>query len=145
MRSPASGRSGEPTPAGGTRALGSHKGYGLGVVAQILAGALAGGSFSPLRDRDLAPDSPFNIGHFCLAINPEFFRPGGEFTHEVDEVVDELHTTRPVDPAQPVLVAGDPEAETRERRLREGIPIPEALGRNVRAVAARAGVPFLLD
>jgi len=131
-------------PAGGTRDLGSHKGYGLGVVAQILAGALAGGSFSPVRDRALAADSAFNIGHFCLAINPTFFRPGGEFTQEVDELMDVLHATRPVDPGQPVLVAGDPEAQTRERRLREGIPIPETLSHSVRDIAGRAGVPFLL-
>jgi LDH2 family malate/lactate/ureidoglycolate dehydrogenase len=136
--------SGGLNPAGGTRELGSHKGYGLGVVAQILAGALAGGSFSPLRDRNLAADSPFNIGHFFLAINPAFFRPGGEFTDEVDSIVDVLHDTRPVNPEQPVLVAGDPEAESRERRLREGIPIPEALGRSVHDIAGRAGVPFLL-
>ena len=131
-------------PVGGTRDLGSHKGYGLGVVAQILAGAMAGGSFSPVRDRDLAPDQPFNIGHFVLAINPAFFCPDGTFGDQVDEVIDVLHATQPADPAQPVLVAGDPEAATKAQREREGIPIPAALGESVKGIAQRAGVEFLL-
>ncbi len=137
--------SGGLNPVGGSKELGGHKGYGLGVVAQILAGALAGGSFSPVRDRDLAPDAPFNIGHFFLALDPKRFRAQGEFEDDVDQVIDVLHASRPADPGQPVLVAGDPEAQTRERRLREGIPIPAALATSVREIAQRAGVAFVLE
>jgi LDH2 family malate/lactate/ureidoglycolate dehydrogenase len=132
-------------PVGGTRELGSHKGYGLGVVAQLLAGALAGAAFSPLRDRDLAPDQPFDIGHFFLAVDPGRFRPDGGFPRDVQQVVEVLRATRPADPAQPVLVAGDPEAASRAERERDGIPIPPALARAVAGVAERAGVAFLLD
>jgi len=131
-------------PVGGTRELGSHKGYGLGVVAQILAGALAGASFSPVRDRDLAPDQPFDIGHFCLALDPRRFRGDGGFDGDVQQVVEELRATRPADPAQPVLVAGDPEDASKAERERAGIPIPPALAASVEAVAGRAGVAFVL-
>ena len=131
-------------PVGGTRDLGSHKGYGLGVMAQILAGALAGGSFSPVRDRTLAPDQPFNIGHFFLALSPALMRGDGGFEPDVDEVLEVLRGSRPADPAQPVLVAGDPEAACKAERLRDGIPLPPALEAGVRGIAGRAGVPFLL-
>ena len=138
------GSEGGLSPVGGTRAMGSHKGYGLGVMAQLLAGALAGGSFSPVRDRSLADDAPFNIGHFFLAMDPRFFRADGEFEMEVDEVIDLLRATRPADPAQPVLVAGDPEAYTREHRLRDGIPIPPPLAANLHEICTRARVDYLL-
>ncbi|MFH1570733.1 MAG: Ldh family oxidoreductase [Gemmatimonadota bacterium] len=131
-------------PIGGDAQLGGHKGYGLGVLAQILAGALAGGSFSPVRDRTLGPGDPYRIGHFFLAIDPKAFRRDGQFQAEVDSVIDTLHETPPVDPAQPVLVAGDPEAAERERRLVHGIPVPERLATAIREIAGRAGVPFLL-
>ena len=131
-------------PVGGGVTLGGHKGYGLGVLAQILAGALAGGSFSPIRDQTLGPDDPYRIGHFFLAIDPGAFRGEGHFEAEVDAVIDTLHDTRPVDPDQPVLVAGDPEAAERERRLVTGIPVPETLAVRIRDIASRAGVPFLL-
>ena len=64
------------TPLGGTPEMGSHKGYGLAMMVQILGATLTGGSFSPLRNRDAdGPDEPDNIGHFFLAIDPKAFRP----------------------------------------------------------------------
>jgi LDH2 family malate/lactate/ureidoglycolate dehydrogenase len=55
-----------------------------------------------------------------------------------------LHGTASVDPAQPVLVPGDPEAAARERRLREGIPLPAALLEKLRSICERSGVAFIL-
>jgi len=43
-----------------------------------------------------------------------------------------------------VLVAGDPEATTRAERLRDGVPIPQSLADQLRAVCERCGTPFLL-
>jgi LDH2 family malate/lactate/ureidoglycolate dehydrogenase len=39
------------SPLGGTRELGSHKGYGLGVMVDILSGVLSGGVYGNLIDR----------------------------------------------------------------------------------------------
>ena len=39
------------TPLGGTRDVGSHKGYGLAVMVHILGATLSGASFSPIRNR----------------------------------------------------------------------------------------------
>ena len=65
------------TPLGGTRDAGGHKGYGLAVMVHILGGALAGASFSPIRNRTQKPSDPHNIGHFFLAIDPRAFRADG--------------------------------------------------------------------
>lgn len=132
------------TPLGGTRELGSHKGYGLAVMVHILAGTLSGSSFSPVRNRTQGPSDPHNIGHFFLAIDPRAFRGEGEFERDLDEVIDVLHGARRADPAQPVLVAGDPELASRAERLERGVPIPADLMDQLRAVVGRAGVPFLL-
>jgi LDH2 family malate/lactate/ureidoglycolate dehydrogenase len=133
------------TPLGGAPERGGHKGYGLGVMVQILAATLGGGSFSPIRKRTQKPGDPDNIGHSFMAIDPKAFRPEGGFEEEVDELVDFLHAAKPSDPGTPVLVAGDPEAEARARRLREGIPIPQALADQIRAICGRCGAPFLLE
>ncbi|WP_270934146.1 Ldh family oxidoreductase [Falsiroseomonas oryzae] len=132
------------TPVGGTPEMASHKGYGLGMMAHILGGVLSGASFSPIRVRTQRPQDPDNIGHFFMALDPTAFREEGEFEADMDEAIDVLHQTRPADPALPVLVAGDPEAASRERRLREGIPISPSLAEQLRGVCARAGVPCLL-
>jgi LDH2 family malate/lactate/ureidoglycolate dehydrogenase len=132
------------TPLGGTRDAGSHKGYGLAVMVHILGGALSGASFSPIRNQTQRPSDPHNIGHFFLAIDPRAFRAEGEFEEDLDQVIDMLHKARPADPGQPVLVAGDPEMATREERLRDGVPVPDDLMEQLRAVAAAASVAFVL-
>jgi LDH2 family malate/lactate/ureidoglycolate dehydrogenase len=133
------------TPLGGTHDAGSHKGYGLGVMVHILAGTLAGASFSPIRNKTQKPSDPHNIGHFFLAIDPRAFRAPGEFEDDLDQVIDTLHGARPADPARPVMVAGDPEAATKVERLRDGVPVPEDLLEQLRAVAKSASVPFVLE
>jgi LDH2 family malate/lactate/ureidoglycolate dehydrogenase len=132
------------TPLGGTPELASHKGYGLAMMAHILGGALAGGSFSPIRRRTQKPSDPDNIGHFFLAVDPAAFREPDDFLDDVDEAIDVLHATKRADPAQPVLVAGDPERATRARRLEEGIPIPASLAAKIRDLAERAGTRYVL-
>ena len=124
--------------------MGGHKGYGLAVMVHILGGALAGASFSPIRNRTQGPSDPHNIGHFFMAIDPRAFRPEGEFQEDLDQVIDVLHGAKRADPAQPVLVAGDPEMATRSERLEQGVPVPADLMEQLRAVAASARVPFVL-
>ena len=132
------------TPLGGTRPAGSHKGYGLAVMVHILGATLSGGSFSPIRNRTQTASDPHNIGHFFLAIDPRAFRDEGAFEEDLDQVIDVLHGAKRADPAQPVLVAGDPEMATRKERLEAGVPVPDDLMEQLRGVAARAGVPFVL-
>ena len=86
------------TPRGGTRDVGSHKGYGLGVMVHILAGTLAGASFSPIRNKTQKPSDPHNIGHFFMAIDPRAFRNEGDFEEELDQVIDILHGAKRADP-----------------------------------------------
>ncbi|HEU5320003.1 MAG TPA: Ldh family oxidoreductase, partial [Methylomirabilota bacterium] len=132
------------TPLGGPRALGGHKGYGLAVMVHVLAGTLSGASFSPVRNRTQKASDPHDLGHFFLAVDPRAFRAEGEFEDDLDQVIDVLHGARRADPAQPVLVAGDPETATRAERLREGVPVPDDLLDELRAVARRAEVAFIL-
>jgi LDH2 family malate/lactate/ureidoglycolate dehydrogenase len=137
-------KGGGQTPLGGTAEMSSHKGYGLALMVHILGGTLSGASFSPIRVKTQKPSDPDRLGHFFLAIDPKAFRPEGAFEEDLDAVIDVLHGTPPVDASQPVLVPGDPEAASRERRLREGIPLPVSLLEKLRAICERSGVAFIL-
>jgi len=44
-----------------------------------------------------------------------------------------------------VLVAGEPEAFSREERERTGIPVPAPLADKIRAICERCGAPYLLE
>jgi LDH2 family malate/lactate/ureidoglycolate dehydrogenase len=139
-----SDKDGGITPLGGTREAGSHKGYGLGVMVHVLAGTLAGASFSPIRNQTQKASDPHNIGHFFMAIDPRAFREEGAFEEDLDQVIDVLHNAKRVDANQPVLVAGDPERANKKERLEQGVPIPDDLMEQLKAVAKNANVPFVL-
>jgi LDH2 family malate/lactate/ureidoglycolate dehydrogenase len=139
------GSKGGLTPIGGTPEMSSHKGYGLAMIAQILGSTLAGGSFPALAEQRGTVDGPDNLGHFFLVLDPKAFRPDGAFESDVDDMIDYLHGVSAIDPAEPVLVAGDPEVQARGRRLKEGVPITPVLADKIRAICQRCGVPFLLE
>lgn len=145
MRVIREGGEGGLTPLGGRAETASHKGYGLAMMAHILGGVLSGASFSPLRVRTQRPEDPDNLGHFFMALDPDAFREEGAFEADLDDVVDVLRAAPPADPALPVLVPGDPEAASRETRLRDGIPMPRSLADKIRAVCEGCGAPYLLE
>jgi len=144
FRSPQERQEGGLTPLGGSPLLGSHKGYGLGMMVHILGGTLMGGAFSPIHQRAKRPTDGDNIGHCFLAIDPKAFRDEGAFEADLDDAIDVLRATPAADPARPVAVAGDPELACRAERLAGGIPIPTKLEEQLRAICTRAGSPFVL-
>lgn len=134
------------TPLGGTRELGSHKGYGLAAMIEILSAVLPGALATPLRDRaGPAAGSLLDIGHFFLAIDPGAFRERGAFEADLDAMIDALHAARRAAADQPVLVAGDPETDQLESRAPQGIPVPRPLLDAIRAIAEAAPCEFVLQ
>ena len=131
------------TPLGGNRTLGSHKGYGLAVMVDILASVLGGANVGGIDLETGEPGRFIEVGHFFMALDPAFFNSG--FGAGLGSLMAELRAAPPIDPARPVLVPGDPEHAARRDRLRTGIPMTETLFEEIRAVAEGAGAPFLLE
>src|SRR5262249_2595729 len=79
------------TRRGGPRDLGSHKGYGLGVMVDILSGVMSGAVYGDLFDRSGMKDRKIqNVGHCFAAIDPARFRPLAEFKRDMDDMFDAL-------------------------------------------------------
>jgi LDH2 family malate/lactate/ureidoglycolate dehydrogenase len=132
------------TPLGTSRPMGGHKGYGLAMMVEVLCTTLSGAQYGVLRERRDHDAARHDVGHFFLAIDPDAFREEGAFEQDLDEMIDALHATRPVDPAEPVQVAGDPEVRAREIRRRDGIPLSARLAQELREIAEAAGAPVLI-
>jgi LDH2 family malate/lactate/ureidoglycolate dehydrogenase len=132
------------TPLGATPELSSHKGYGLAAMVEILCAMLTGAWFAPTRERRHPGWTHFNIGHFFMALDPKAFRAEGEFETDLDDMIDALHAAKRADPAQPVLVHGDPEYAALAERSKNGIPVPEALAVKLRAIAKDCGAKVLI-
>ncbi len=124
-------------PLGNTREQGSHKGYGLGVIVDILTGVLSGGGFSAQLEAGQ------NMT-FCAAFDVSKFRPVGEFKAMMDEMIQALHATPPEPGEKRVLVAGDPEWETEAERLEQGIPLHRSVVDSLVAKAKEYGAEVVI-
>lgn len=132
------------TSLGGSPENSSYKGYGLAVMVNILSSCLSGATLVTDPQHTKKPVG-MDIGHFFMAIDPKIFRAPGEFESEVATFMGALRATTPVNPAQPVMVAGDPQWKLRDQRLRDGIPVGPGLLGQVRQIAQAAAAPWLLD
>jgi LDH2 family malate/lactate/ureidoglycolate dehydrogenase len=135
-------RGGFLTSLGGTPENSSHKGYGLAMMADILSAGLAGESFP--SDPMHARGERVGLAHFFLAMDPALFQEPETFRADVARFSDAMRATPPLDPARPVLVAGDPERATAVRRRAEGVPMGDGLRGQIRALADACGADWLL-
>ena len=125
------------TPLGATPEMGSHKGYGLATMVELLASTLPG-----LRE---AQDGTDRVGHFFLVIDPDRFGAADAFVKALSALVDDLRASKPLKAGEPVLVAGDPEHSARAERARTGIPLSRFVIEDIRSVCRASTVPFVLD
>jgi len=120
-----------------------HKGYGLTMVMELLAGVLTGASFPwEHREARLAgrSDPNPNLGHFFMAIDPEMFMTMAEFKARVDDMIDAAKSAKLADGANEILVPGEMEMRARERNLREGVPLLPSTYRALLDYAQQAGL-----
>jgi LDH2 family malate/lactate/ureidoglycolate dehydrogenase len=105
--------------------IGGHKGYGLALVMEVLAGALSGaGTCRDHSDERINDGSaPRDLGHFFLAIDPELLSPLADFTARVDRIIDETKASQRADGVDEILIPGEAELRARERNLKLGVPL----------------------
>ena len=103
-------------PFGGTREHGSHKGYGLAMVVEIMCSVLAGAAPAALTQR-----GPAN--HFVAAYNIDAFTDANEFKERMDEWLRVMEATPPAPGYERVLTPGQEEAEAEVERAAKGIPL----------------------
>jgi amino acid adenylation domain-containing protein len=105
--------------------IGGHKGYGLTLVMEALAGVLTGAGFCWDHRREPTRPSvaPLDYGHFFMAIDPELFMPVAEFTARVDRMIEQAKGGDRAENVEEILVPGETEMRARTRNLREGVPL----------------------
>lgn len=108
-------------PVGGTREIGSHKGYGQAVIVDILSGLLGGNVAGFLRE-------PGDSSHHFIAYKIDAFTDLEGFKDRMDQFMKALRETPPAPGHDRVYYAGLPEHETELDRRANGIPYhPEVL------------------
>ena len=140
---------GEPTsnpqdlmvsPPGALLPLGGivgHKGYALGLMIDILGGALSGAGCSGSGNTRL------QNGVLMIALDIANFTSLDDFYGHVDGLVSHVKASPTAPGFDEILTPGEIEARQTARRLREGIPIDDETWRQIQETAAEVGIPEL--
>ncbi|XOV86478.1 MAG: malate/lactate/ureidoglycolate dehydrogenase [Pseudomonadota bacterium] len=128
----------EAIAAGGSLGpFGKHKGSGLAVICELLAGALVG----EWTMQDVSRQQTTTVNHMLMfVIDPDLFGGAKAFYREVAGMVDWLHSSAPARGFDRVQVAGEPERETMAERQENGIPMDEQTLTSIVQAARAAGM-----
>jgi LDH2 family malate/lactate/ureidoglycolate dehydrogenase len=135
-------------PLGSDREHGSHKGYCLGGIVDILSAVLSGANYAswvpPFVSFLPLPNDPVGvgIGHFVGAWRIDGFRPADEFKQHMDNWIDRFRRASTVEGEERVIIPGDPEREMESIRRKEGIPLLEPVLNDLRSLGEKFGVKF---
>ncbi|MEJ7637282.1 MAG: Ldh family oxidoreductase [Singulisphaera sp.] len=121
-------------PMGGSQ---SYKGFGLGLVLDMLTGGLSGGE-------TCHPGAPPSRGNnvLFLALDAAQFSGLDALIRRSEGVADYVRSTPRAPGVQAILLPGDPELRTLEHRSTHGIPLERAHWVRLAELAQRLGVPL---
>ena len=119
-------------PMGGSQ---PYKGFGLGLMVDIFAGAISGGLCS--RETPLTPKGNCV---FCMLIDPQHFGGADPFASEVNQLVDFVYNCPKAEGIDEVLLPGDPERKMLADRSTNGIFLDDENWGELVALAERLQV-----
>ncbi len=129
-------------PLGGIgEELGGYKGYGYATVVEILSAALQGGAFlkalSGVRNGEKVP---YALGHFFMAIDVRAFTEMEAFQKTTGDILRALRASKRAPGHDRIYTAGEKEYCAYLDRKEKGVPITEALEKDIRALKTLYGV-----
>jgi LDH2 family malate/lactate/ureidoglycolate dehydrogenase len=134
-------------PLGGAGELFSgYKGYGLGIMVEILSAVLPGAAYlTSVYPRDTSGKPlPADLGHFFGAWRIDAFRPVDEFKAAMDDLIRRLKGGRLAEGATRIFVHGEKEFEEEARRMDSGIPLGAKVEASLKQIAADLGITYSL-
>jgi ureidoglycolate dehydrogenase (NAD+) len=114
-----------------------HKGYGIAMMIENLAGVLTGtGAMYDLHNWvDHDPALHTNHGGAFLAFDVGAITPIDAFKKRVDQLIRDIHNTPKADGCQRLYVPGEMEWEHRRKVVHDGIPLPADVVESLRGLA----------
>jgi uncharacterized oxidoreductase len=106
-------------PPGAILPFGGHKGYGLSVIVEMLAGAMTGGSCSNPKTKHVVNNM------FTIVMAPDFFQTHEAFAAEVARFIAYVKASEKASPDGDILMPGEVEERTKAHRLHHGIDLDD--------------------
>ncbi len=113
------------------------KGFGLGIISGILAGALEGGRLPISRKREAMVEGS---QHFFYVISPEVFTELDRFYVRIEEAVNALHQLEPAPGFERTRLPGERQWEEMKRARERGVRVHQKDAETLKALAAPMGL-----
>lgn len=121
-----------------------YKGYGYAAVVEILSAALTGGNFMKALtgvDENGKPKM-FGLGHFFFVIDPEAFMGLDTFKKTAGDICRALRNSKKAPGEDRIYTAGEKEHLTWMERKDKGVPVGEAVQKEILKVCESLGLPY---
>ncbi len=127
--------------AGAILPMAGHKGYGVTLMMDVLAGVLSGSEFGGGVTGPYMPEGRSGAGHFAFAVDITRLRPIADFEADMARLVGTLKTTPRAPDVEEILYPGEPETRAEALHRKTGIAIPDATATELRERGASIGIP----
>ena len=125
-------------PIGAVMPFGGHKGGGMALMNELLAGILSGGQ--TMRGETLPKTDAIINCMLSIIIDPAKLVDNAFYAKELDATLKWVKGSKPIDPDKPVLVPGEPEQLMKAEREAEGIPVDDNTWEEILAAAESVGL-----
>jgi L-2-hydroxycarboxylate dehydrogenase (NAD+) len=126
--------------------IGGYKGSGLALVFGLLAGTLNGAAFGRnVIDFNKDDTTPTNTGQVIVALDIGRFSPLEAFKCQVDEIIRDFRNSPRMPGVDHIRLPGEQSQAIWRERSANGIPLPDALLKNLRQVATELGIEGLKE
>jgi len=129
-------------PLGGTPKLGGYKGFGLGVLVDILCGVLSGSSAGIIWPNIREKRRTGIVDHFFGALRIDSFLPVENFKKSMDEMIDAFEALPTLPGVKKICVAGGYETEIMKDRKANGIPLDPEVIQDLQELAKELGIKY---
>ena len=121
-----------------------YKGYGYAAVVEILSAALAGGSFMKSLTGVSGDGSPqmYHLGHFFFVVDPEAFMGLETFKKTAGDICRALRASQKAPGYDRIYTAGEKEYLTWLDRKEKGVPVGEAVQKELIELRDRLDLPY---
>lgn len=124
--------------------LAGYKGYGYAAVVEILSAALAGGEFMKALSGVAADGSSqmYHLGHFFFVVDPDAFAGRETFKKVAGDICRALRASKKAPGCERIYTAGEKEYLTWLERKDKGVPVGEAVQKEIIEVRNKLGLDY---
>ena len=135
-------------PLGGIgEELAGYKGYGYAAVVEILSAALSGGRFMKALTGVDETGKPqmYHLGHFFFVVDPDAFMGKETFKKTAGEICRALRASKKAPGESRIYTAGEKEYDIWQFRKDKGVPVGEAVQKDIITVRDALGLDYHFD